>query len=303
MILAGSPGVEVRILAPAKINLGLAVLGRRLDGYHELRTIFQAISLCDRLRLRHRRRGIRVACAALPGLGERNLAHQAAEIFLRETGRAGGVEIELTKRIPLGGGLGGGSSDAAAVLLGCCRLFGLRPALGRLQEWAATLGSDVPFFLRGGAALGKGRGEIITPLPPWPQPVSVLICAPARGIATAEVYDRLRAVGLTSREETFNILPARWREGNLHRLGEALFNDLEGAAFSLSPALAPLKSLLLGAGAEGASMSGSGSCCFGLFAQDQVAEAARRALQNKVAGRLYRVRFMPARRRWGVVKR
>ena len=134
-VTAGAAAVSaVRILAPAKINVGLAVLGRRADGYHELHTIFQAVSLCDRIALRPARSGVRVNCPALPGLGDRNLAHRAASLFLEKTGVTGGVRIDLEKRIPAQGGLGGGSSDAAAVLLGCCRLFGLAPEPGTLRD-------------------------------------------------------------------------------------------------------------------------------------------------------------------------
>lgn len=303
MSASGAACAELCIRAPAKINLGLAVLGKRPDGYHELRTIFQAVSLCDRLRLRRRPRGVSVRCPALPGLGEGNLAHRAASLFLRESGIRGGVGIDLEKRIPAGGGLGGGSSDAAAVLVGCCRLFGVRPPPERLAAWAAALGSDVPFFIAGGTAIGAGRGELLTPLAPWPGPVAVLIYAPERGIATAEVFRAFRGGGLTRREEAFTILSARWQAGHLGRFGAALFNDLERPAFSLVPELSRVKQLLRGAGAEGVSLTGSGSCIYGLFTGAEAAERARRALGAACPGKFFRVHFMPARRRWGVVKR
>ena len=296
-------GAEVRILAPAKINLGLAVLGRRGDGYHELRTIFQTVSLCDRIALRHARGGVSVNCPSLPGLGERNLASRAARLFLEKTGVAGGVRIDLEKRIPAEGGLGGGSSDAAAVILGCCRLFGVFPEPGMLQSMAAALGSDVPFFLSGGSAIGSGRGEVLEPLAPFAGNAVALIHLSAAGLPTAAVYRRLRPAALTGSGRKLTIVLACWREGDLRRLARSLFNDLEAPAFALAPGLAVVKETLSAAGAEGALLCGSGSSVFGLFGSDDAAERARGRLRGRVPGRLVKVRFLPARRRWGVVKR
>ena len=296
-------GPEVRILAPAKINLGLAVLGAREDGYHELRTIFQAVSLCDRVAVRVARSGVRVNCPALPDLGESNLAHRAARLFLEKTRERGGVRIDLEKRIPAGGGLGGGSSDAAAVLLGCCRLFGVVPEPGVLRDWAAALGSDVPFFLDGGAAIGSGRGEVLTPLAPFAGAVAALIHIPPAGLSTAAVYRSLRSAALTGSERKLTILLACWQEGDLRRFARMLFNDLEPPAFALAPGLAAVKEALYAAGAYGALLCGSGSSVFGLFGSDREADRARGLLRGRIPGRLIKVHFLPARRRWGVVKR
>lgn len=296
-------GGEVRILAPAKINLGLRVLGRRDDGYHDLLTLFQAISLCDRLTLRRRARGCRVVCPALPGLGSANLAHRAAEALLERTGTRGGVEILIEKRIPAGGGLGGGSSDAAATLLGCCRLLGIRPERGTLLEVAAGLGSDVPFFLEGGAAVGTGRGEILTLLPPWPGAATALVHIPPEGLSTAAVYGNLARGALTPARRPFTILLSRWREGDLRCLGDALFNDLEGPAFGLLPRLAAVKAALLRVGAAGALLCGSGSSVVGLFEEPRAARGAARALGGAFPGAFVSARFLGRRRRWGVVKR
>ena len=300
---SGAAPSEVRILAPAKINLGLAVLGRRGDDYHELRTVFQAVSLWDRITLRPARAGVSVHCPALPGLGERNLAHRAAALFLENTGTSGGVRIDLEKRIPAAAGLGGGSSDAAAVLLGCCRLYGKVPERGTLREWAAALGSDVPFFLEGGAAVGSGRGEILEPLAPLPGSAAALIHTPAAGLSTAEVFRGLRLPRLTGSTRKFTILLACWRGGDVRRLAKMLFNDLETPAFALAPGLADVKEALCASGALGALLCGSGSGVFGLFGSEEEAERARRRLRGRLPGRLVRVRFLPARRRWGVVKR
>lgn len=296
-------GAELRILAPAKVNLGLAVLGRRPDGYHELRTLFQTVSLCDRVTLRRARDGVRVRCDALPGLGESNLAHRAAVAFFEESGVAGGVRIEVAKRIPAGGGLGGGSSDAAAVLLGCCRLFGVRLSPARLRARAAELGSDVPFFLTGGAAIGSGRGEVVEPIPAFPGACAALIHLGTQGLSTAAVYGRLPPDALTGSGRDLTILLAGWRAGSLRRLGSRLFNDLEPPAFALDPGLAAVKEALLAAGAAGSLLCGSGSSVFGLFGSGAEAARARSELRGRVPGRLVTVHFLPARRRWGVVKR
>lgn len=296
-------GGAIRILAPAKINLGLAVLARRQDGYHELATLFQALSLCDRLTLQRRRSGVKVSCPALPGLGARNLAHRAAETFLDRTRLAGGVEIGIEKRIPPGGGLGGGSSDAAAALLGCCRLFGVRPGADTLREWAAGLGSDVPFFIEGGAAVGTGRGERIHALEPWRGGATALIHIPPEGLSTAAVYSQLAAGGLTPRRRPLTILLARWREGDLRRLGAVLFNDLETAAFALLPRLAAVKAALIEAGAAGALLCGSGSSVVGLFADSRAARKAALLLRGRFPGRFVSAHFLAGRRGWGVVKR
>jgi len=301
-------GPEVRILAPAKINIALAVLGPRADGYHELRTIFQAVSLWDRIILRPARSGVRVYCPALPDLGENNLAHRAARLFLEKTGVAGGVRVDLEKRIPAEGGLGGGSSDAAAVLLGCCRLFGRAPDRGVLRDWAATLGSDVPFFIDAGAAIGSGRGEVLAPLPAFAGSAVALIHIPTAGLSTAAVYRRLKSATpirgrLTGSARKLTILLASWQAGDLRLLAKRLFNDLEPPAFALDPELADVKEALSAAGAEGALLCGSGSSVFGLFGSDREADRARGLLRGRIPGRLVKVHFLPARRRWGVVKR
>jgi len=296
-------GAAVTILAPAKINLGLEVVGRRADGYHEIRTLFQTVSLCDRLRLTRAGRGVRVRCEALPELREENLAHRAAELFLENAAPGGGVEILLEKRIPAGGGLGGGSSDAAAALLGCCRLFGVAPDPAQLQAWASSLGSDVPFFLSGGAALGSGRGELVEPMDPWKGPDAALLYLPCSGLSTAAVYGLYARTALTAGAGKTTILLARWREGDLGRLGSAMFNDLETPAFSLAPGLASVKEALVAQGAAGSLLCGSGSSLFGLFEGSAAADRAGRRLRGRFPGRFLRVRFLPARRRWGVVKR
>jgi len=257
----------------AKLNLSLEVVGRRADGYHELRTVFQTIDLADRLRIeRTRLPGIqlRASGADLP-TGEENLAWRAAEAFLSDWGDASdGVAIEIEKSIPLGGGLGGGSSNAATVLLALSRLFPQTPDAGWIETAAKRLGADVPFFLVGGTARGRGRGDEIEPLSDAPSPTGELwIAAPPWGVSTREVFAALDAAPPPQ-------LPVRQpREdlpGEFHLwIGE---NDLETAAFELHPELAALYTALVRSGARRVRMSGSGSTLYALYTEPGAGEAA-----------------------------
>lgn len=177
-------------MAPAKVNLALDVGPPEADGYHPVRTILQAVCLHDRLVLA-RCCDLVLECDLAPaGSGPANLAWRAAEALRRAAGLRAGVCIHLVKRVPLQAGLGGGSSDAAAVLRGCNRLWNLDWPAARLAEVGRELGSDVPFFLHGGTALGEGRGDRVRPLPPLP-PLPLLLCHPGPGIATAGAYRAL----------------------------------------------------------------------------------------------------------------
>jgi 4-diphosphocytidyl-2-C-methyl-D-erythritol kinase len=185
------PGVAVQALA--KVNLGLRVLYRRPDGYHELRTVFQTISLADRIEVRYRRAGerrVELTCSRAELEGADNLAARAAARLLEATGSGGEVHIHLEKRIPIGAGLGGGSSDAAAALCALASMLRPQPERRLLLRLAGELGSDVPFFLLGGRALGLGRGSELYPLPDGPQRW-VLVVAPPFAVSTAEAYRRL----------------------------------------------------------------------------------------------------------------
>lgn len=261
----------------AKINLHLEVAGRRADGYHELRTVFQTIDLCDELRLERRRRAgveLTVRGADLPTDG-RNLAVRAAQVYLDNWGPAGaGVAIELVKRIPAAGGLGGGSADAATVLRAMAELFGIAPPADRLHDAAATLGADVPFFLVGGTAVGSGRGDRIRPLPDAPPPAGELVLLlPPWGLSTAEVFAALDAPPAAA-SEAFDWPPPGVERGDFAAwIGE---NGLEGPAFRLRPELGALYTAAVRSGARRVRMSGSGSVLFALFAREgDAARAAR----------------------------
>ena len=253
---------RARLRALAKINLDLRVLGKRPDGYHELRTIFQTISLADRLELvftPERKTSIEIDDAlSIPD----NLAVRAARLALAAMRVTGKVEIHLVKRIPMGAGLGGGSSDAAAILLALPVLAGRALSLERLSQLAAQLGSDVNFFLQGGTALGIGRGHEVFSLPDAPARRAVLV-APGTHVSTADAYRRL-SPHLTSESQQNKIFSFGcqvWAGG----VSPAACNDFEAVVFRQHPGLAALKKKLLRAGAVLALMSGSGSAIFGLF--------------------------------------
>lgn len=272
----------LRIPAYAKINLHLTVLGGRPDGYHELRTIFQAISLHDTLELeRVRRPGIELQ---VPG-GElaadpANLVWRALEALDRELGLVGGWRARLMKRIPMAAGLGGGSSDAAAALVGGLQLARRPLAPERLAEIAAGLGADVPFFLVGGRALGVGRGDEVYPLEDGPQRAVVVVAPLGIGVTSRDAYGWL--------ERELTKAPARPRLwvscARSWRIEEAdLWNDFEGAVFGRYPRLEAIKKQFLQAGAAGAALAGSGSAVFGLFRNPaQARRTARQFLQDQV---------------------
>ena len=258
----------IRVRAFAKINLGLKILARRPDGYHEIRTIYQAISLADRLEisLAPRGRGIHLECddPAIPA-NRANLVHRAAELWKRAQKYPGGIHFHLFKRIPAGSGLGGASSDAAAALLGLERLTGDRMTAAERFRLAARLGSDVPFFLWGGRCLGIGRGEEVYPL--WDLPRRhCLVVFPGFTVSTADAYREVgRRLALTESPRSRRIFLFGARPHfPLEDWGPAE-NDFERVVFARWPELGRLKSQLIRAGAETASLTGSGSAVFALF--------------------------------------
>jgi 4-diphosphocytidyl-2-C-methyl-D-erythritol kinase len=270
---------EVRIPAFAKINLRLNILGRRSDGYHELRTIFQSVSLHDELRLRASRLpGISLSIRGNAVLSrepfQKNLVYRAVDALRRELKIRSGVELELKKTVPAGRGLGGGSSDAAAALLGYLRLTGRSLPLPRLLEIASSLGADVPFFLFGGRALGISRGDEIYPLPDVPK-LSVLIISPQDiHVPTLDAYRWLKARPLTLTKRSAN--PKLWEFCALcwSAQGSGLSNEFERPVFRRHPRLEKIKRALLQRGAAEASLAGSGSAVFGVFPSPAMARRA-----------------------------
>jgi 4-diphosphocytidyl-2-C-methyl-D-erythritol kinase len=270
---------EVRIPAFAKINLRLDILGKRADGFHELRTIFQSISLHDELRLRASRLpGITLTIQGNESLSQepsrKNLVYRAVEALRRELKIQRGVEIELKKKIPAGRGLGGGSSDAAAALLGYLRLTKRKLPPARLLEIAASLGADVPFFLPGGRALGVNKGDEIYPLSDIPKQHLLVVSPKDIHVPTPDAYRWLKAKPLrltksAANHKLFEFCALCWSAQ-----GSGLSNDFERAVFRRHPRLDQIKRQLLQRGAAEASLAGSGSAVFGVFPSPAMARRA-----------------------------
>jgi 4-diphosphocytidyl-2-C-methyl-D-erythritol kinase len=268
--------VEVR--ARAKVNLGLEVLGRRADGYHELRSVIWAIELADRVTLELRGEDIVLECAA-PGVPatEDNLAWRAAALVCRETGRPAGLRIRVVKRIPVAAGLGGGSADAAAVLAGLQRLEGrLRPR--QLTALAVALGMDVPFFLGRSPALARGRGEELRPVRSSGD-LSLVLANPGFPLATRDVYARIEPADYSDGRQVAALVMALRR--GARAVAAALTNGLERAAARLWPGLAEVKAALLEAGCVAALMSGSGPTVFGIAPSHRAALRIRDVLGTR----------------------
>jgi len=265
----------VRLKAFAKVNLCLHVLGRRPDNYHELRTIFQTISLHDTLSLsRTRQPGIILETddAALP-TGPENLVYRAINAIACEIGFRGGIRARLEKRIPIARGLGGGSSDAAAALIGMLRLAKKTLPLERMMEIAAGLGADVPFFLFGGRALAVNRGDEIYPLDDGPKRTIVVVSPKDIGVSTKDAYQWLSAelTRLSKPNRIWEFCALCWSRQ------ETVSNDFEGPVFSRHPRLGEIRSELLKRGAANAALAGSGSAVFGVYRNPARARRAARA--------------------------
>ena len=269
--------------SPAKVNLRLEILKKRGDGYHEIRTIFQKISLYDTLHFSlKRRRGIRIEAdqPCLP-TGKRNLVYQAVRSILEKSDYRGGIDVEIEKRIPLGAGLGGGSSNAATTLKALNQLLKINLTKKELMEMGAGIGADVPFFLFEGSAIGSGVGERLRKIT-LPTLWYILI-NPNFEVSTRWAYQNFI---LTKTKYHFNL------HGLLkssRRISGILYNDLEGIVSARYPEIALMKEMLLWAGATEALMTGSGPTVFGLFPGEKKATEAYKQLARKVRGRDWRI--------------
>jgi 4-diphosphocytidyl-2-C-methyl-D-erythritol kinase len=288
----------MQLRASAKINLDLRVLGKRDDGYHEVRTILQTIDWSDDISIEPAQRFEFVAHGV--GGGEDNLVVKASREFERLTGVTASVRIELTKHVPMGAGLGGGSSDAAATLLGLQKFFGCRIPEQELFEALGRLGSDVPFFATGGRALATGRGNEIMPLPDDAHEAryGLLLIHPRISISTAEAYSWLT---VSDKPRTIRGFCAQSVSGS----GEdEPRNDFESVVFARHPLLSEIKSEMLKAGAVRAALSGSGSAIFGIFGNEEQAVKALPRLSQfgtvKATRPLSRPEYL--RSLWGVAK-
>jgi 4-diphosphocytidyl-2-C-methyl-D-erythritol kinase len=252
--------VEVR--APAKVNLFLEVLGKRPDGYHDIASLMLAVSLFDTLAFEEESNGLIELHCDLPRLstGPDNLVHRAATLLRQKTGTNRGARIELTKRIPLGGGLAGGSSDAAATLAGLNVLWKLGLSNPELTDLAAQIGSDVAFFFTPGAAWCTGRGEIVTPQQ-MGKPLDLLLIGPGVEVSTAAVYRQVKVPATPVNGDEIRQAVAA---GSVEEIGRLLFNRLQPAAEKIAPEIAGWHSRLAALKPAGVLMSGSGSTVFAL---------------------------------------
>jgi 4-diphosphocytidyl-2-C-methyl-D-erythritol kinase len=272
--------VEVR--AHAKLNLTLDVLGRRPDGYHDLRMVMQSVALADVLTLEESGDGelrVRTNLHFLPN-NEKNLAAQAALRWWEARGQAPrGLEIAIEKSVPVCAGMAGGSSDAAAVLRALNQMEGAPLSLWELAKIGERVGSDVPYCILGGTALAEGRGEILTPLPPLPQCWAVL-CKPEFSISTPALFAKIDSVRLRCRPDTQGVVAAL-EAGDLHGVARRMYNVFEDALPERQRArVNDIKNVLIQCGALGASMSGTGPTAFGLFDDEGLAREAQERLAD-----------------------
>jgi 4-diphosphocytidyl-2-C-methyl-D-erythritol kinase len=266
---------RITLRSPAKINLCLSVLGKRPDGYHEVEMLMQMVGLYDEVTVSLAGAGISVRCDAggVPA-GEGNIAWKAAAEMLKAAGSRAGLSVEIRKRIPVAGGLAGGSGNAAAVLAAANRLLNTGFRQDRLAEIGAKLGMDVPFFFHGPTALAKGRGEILTNLPPVPR-FWVLLVNPGFETSTAWVYKNV-SLGLTKKVDCNKI--ARF---TVRSIAEALHNDLEAVTAAAHPVIGKIEQALLAQQALGVRMSGSGPTIFGVFEHETACRTAAANLSGE----------------------
>ena len=276
---------KVTLRVAAKINLYLNVLGKRNDGYHEIESIMQSITLYDRITLRPLKQGINILSNEfnIP-VNRENICYKAAKLFFQKTNLDKGIEIEIYKVIPLKAGLGGGSADAAATLWGMNRLFQADTTLSDLKKWASVLGADIPFCLEGGTSLVRGKGEIIIPLPLIKNGWLVLL-DPTIPISTAWAYERVR-IGLTKKTLSAKLLAKLIREEGLLGISNYLYNKLEEVVLERFPLIGSVKEKMKEAGAKGASMTGSGSTVFAIVENRQKGHEILRKLKGMGRGYL-----------------
>jgi len=290
-----SPSVNSRIssayLAPAKLNVRLKVMGRRPDGYHELVSIMVPVALYDRLQLRRTQDGqITLSCEGFPvPMNEENLVCRAARAFFSKTGMADGLSLGLTKSIPVAAGLGGGSSDAACVLMALNRECRSPLTFDEMKELAVGLGADVPFFLMRSPCIARGVGDVLEPIEGWPE-LWYLIITPPISVSTAWVYGNLKAPPLSHElqltREAYQYIII-YLNNKPFQVSALLENDLERVTIGQFPVIAHIKQRLTEAGADGVLMSGSGPSVFGVFHSEDTALRAKATLADSRLGSMF----------------
>lgn len=284
---------KLQLKAYGKINLGLDVIRKRPDGYHDLDMIMQMVDVYDDVII-EKKAGEEIvvkADAAVLSNGKDNLAYMAAKMLFDEFGIKSGVEITIHKRIPIAGGMAGGSSDCATTLIGINEMFNLGLSKQQLMERGVKLGADVPYCVLGGTAIARGIGEVLTPLPTPPQ-CHVIIAKPPISVSTAYVYGHIRPDEITKRPDIEQMTLAI-KEQDLNKLSDLLYNVMEEVTVSEYPVIEKLKSIMLEKGALNSIMSGSGPTVFGLFDDREKAQAAMKALDSKeLTEQLYLTKFI-----------
>ena len=284
---------KLQLKAYGKINLGLDVIRKRPDGYHDLDMIMQMVDVYDDVII-EKKAGEEIvvkADAAVLSNGKDNLAYMAAKMLFDELGIKSGVEITIHKRIPIAGGMAGGSSDCATTLIGINEMFNLGLSKQQLMERGVKLGADVPYCVLGGTAIARGIGEVLTPLPTPPQ-CHVIIAKPPISVSTAYVYGHIRPDEITKRPDIEQMTLAI-KEQDLNKLSDLLYNVMEEVTVSEYPVIEKLKSIMLENGALNSIMSGSGPTVFGLFDDREKAQAAMKALESKeLTEQLYLTKFI-----------
>ena len=269
--------------AYAKLNISLDVSKAREDGYHDMVMVMQTVSLCDELSITLDQTGVVRAEADLRYIprDDRNLAVKAAKLYFAKTGREGtGAVIRMKKRIPVGAGMAGGSSDAAAVIRALSRNFGQELKKDEMMALAEQTGSDVAFCVLGGTALAEGRGEILTPLRDMPD-CTIVICKPDYSISTPELFRAIDREKLRVHPDTAGILEAI-QEGNLAQICRRMYNVFEDVPDRRMKIIGGIKTRLINKGAEGAVMTGTGSAVFGIFTDENTAKKACSAMAKEV---------------------
>lgn len=277
---------RVSLRAFAKVNYALEVRGVRADGYHEISTVLQSVSLADELEVERAKEGFDLLvepAGAKIGPAEENTIFIAWRLLGELVGEELPVRVRLRKSVPAEAGLGGGSADAAAALVGLNALFGLSLSAAELRKVGLRIGADVPFCLAGGTAFGEGIGEVLTPLPE-PPPHALVVAKPAAEASTALIYRAYdERPGASTTPSVAPVVEAL-RAGSLPDLAGSIGNDLAPVTERLVPGVAELREALLGAGALGAAMSGTGSAVYGLFGTEVEARAAAEGLRAHFVG-------------------
>ena len=282
----------MRLRALAKINLGLDVVGKRDDGYHEVRMIMQTIQMYDVLEIEKKKEPGIVLTTNIPYVptDERNLVYKAAKMLMDEFKIKDGVNIYINKRIPIAGGMAGGSSDCATTLMGINQLFELGLSKEELMERGVKLGADVPYCVLGGTAIARGIGEVLTPLPA-PADCHVIIAKPPVSVSTAYVYGHIKPLEITKRPD-IEAMAQSIKDGDLKKMASLIYNVMEDVTVVEYPIISEIKQVMLDNGALNSIMSGSGPTVFGLFDDKEKAQQCVKTLEEKgLTQQLYLTKF------------